>query len=56
MVAAGRIVITQSGVVVDPSRARGPIRLRRLEQLAEPARVERRRRGRSGGDGGQCSS
>jgi hypothetical protein len=29
LVAQGAIVITQQGVVVDPSRARGPIRLRR---------------------------
>ncbi len=29
LVAAGDIVITQGGVVVDPSRAKGPIRLRR---------------------------
>ena len=29
LVAAGRIVITQGGHVVDPSRARGPIRLRK---------------------------
>lgn len=28
LVASGRIEICQSGVVVDPSRARGPIRLR----------------------------
>jgi hypothetical protein len=31
LVAAGRIVITQQGRVVDPSTARGPIRLRRSE-------------------------
>ena len=29
LVAAGKIVITQSGHVVDPSTAKGPIRLRR---------------------------
>ncbi len=29
LVAAGRIVITQGGRVVDPSRARGPIRLKK---------------------------
>jgi hypothetical protein len=29
LVAAGRILITQGGQVVDPSRARGPIRLRK---------------------------
>ena len=28
LVADGKIVITQGGVVVDPSRAKGPIRLR----------------------------
>jgi hypothetical protein len=44
LVAAGRIVITSGGAVVDPSRARGPIRLRRVEHLVEPARVPRRRR------------
>lgn len=43
LVAAGRIEITQGGVVVDPSRARGPIRLRRVERLVEPERVQRRR-------------
>lgn len=31
LVAAGRIEITQKGRVVDPSRVRGPIRLRALE-------------------------
>jgi hypothetical protein len=29
LVAAGEIVMAQRGVVVDPSRAKGPIRLRR---------------------------
>ena len=29
LVSDGKIVITQSGVVVDPSKARGPIRLRK---------------------------
>jgi hypothetical protein len=29
LVSAGKIVITQGGVVVDPSRAKGPIRLRK---------------------------
>lgn len=29
LVSAGKIVITQQGVVVDPSKAKGPIRLRR---------------------------
>jgi hypothetical protein len=31
LVAAGRLVITQKGRVVDPSTARGPIRLRRAD-------------------------
>lgn len=59
LVAAGQIVITQGGVVVEPSRARGPIRLRRVEQLVEPARVERRRRRDDDideGDGGQFNN
>ncbi len=51
LVAAGTVEITQRGVVVDPSRARGPIRLRRVERVTEPARVERRRRTRGDGDG-----
>ncbi len=29
LVSAGKIVITQGGAVVDPSRAKGPIRLRK---------------------------
>jgi len=29
LVSAGKIVITQSGAVVDPSKAKGPIRLRK---------------------------
>jgi hypothetical protein len=56
LVAAGQIGITQQGVVVDPSRARGPIRLRRVEQVVEPVRVEGRRRGRRDGDGDQFNS
>jgi hypothetical protein len=28
MIAEGKLVMTQSGVVVDPSRAKGPVRLR----------------------------
>lgn len=43
LVAAGAIVITQGGAVVDPSRARGPIRLRRVDVVAEPERLHRRR-------------
>jgi hypothetical protein len=34
LVAAGRIEITQRGRVVDPSTARGPIRLRRAARVA----------------------
>ena len=30
LVAAGDVVITQGGAVVDPSTARGPIRIRRV--------------------------
>jgi hypothetical protein len=30
LVSAGKIEITQGGVVVDPSRAKGPIRLRKV--------------------------
>jgi hypothetical protein len=44
LVARGQIVITQRGVVQDPSRAKGPVRLRRVDQVAEPSRVPRRRR------------
>jgi hypothetical protein len=42
LVARGAVEITQKGVVVDPSRARGPIRLRRVDRPVEPARIERR--------------
>jgi len=31
LVAAGRVVITQKGQIVDPSTAKGPIRIRRLK-------------------------
>jgi hypothetical protein len=31
LVAAGEVEVLQSGRVVDPSRARGPIRIRRVE-------------------------
>jgi hypothetical protein len=48
LVARGQVEITQRGVVVDPSRAKGPIRLRRVERPAEPARVPRRRRSEPG--------
>ena len=44
LVVNGRLVITQKGVVIDPSRARGPIRLRRVEQVQEPVRVPTKRR------------
>ncbi|CAN5137476.1 hypothetical protein BH11ACT3_BH11ACT3_08460 [soil metagenome] len=30
LVASGDVVITQRGIVVDPSTARGPIRIRRI--------------------------
>ncbi len=43
LVAAGQVQITQGGVVVDPSRARGPIRLRRVAASVEVPRVPRRR-------------
>jgi hypothetical protein len=49
LVARGVVEVTQKGVVVDPSRARGPIRLRRVEAPPLPPRVERRRRD----DGGE---
>ena len=29
LVSAGKIVITQGGAIVDPSKAKGPIRLRK---------------------------
>ena len=44
LVASGAIVITQGGAVVDPSRARGPIRLRRVEAVADVPRVTPRSR------------
>jgi hypothetical protein len=43
LVGAGHVEITQGGVVVDPSRARGPIRLRRVDAIIEPARIPRKR-------------
>ncbi len=43
LVARGEVVITQGGAVVDPSTAKGPVRVRRVPQAAEPARVPRRR-------------
>lgn len=43
LVARGEAEITQGGRVVDPSTARGPLRVRRVVRLPEPARVPRRR-------------
>ena len=43
LVARGEVVITQGGSVVDPSTAKGPIRVRRAPQVNEPERVPRRR-------------
>ncbi len=43
LVAAGEVVVTQRGAVVDPSTARGPIRIRRVRPTAEPEQVPRRR-------------
>ena len=43
LVGACKIEITQGGVVVDPSRARGPIRLRRVDAVPEPERIARKR-------------
>jgi hypothetical protein len=45
LVARGVLQVTQKGVVVDPSRARGPIRLRRVDVPVQPERVGRRRHG-----------
>ena len=36
LVAQGEVVITQSGRVVDPSTAKGPIRVRRTHPVAPP--------------------
>lgn len=43
LVARGEVVITQGGAVVDPSTAKGPVRVRRVPQAVEPERVPRRR-------------
>ena len=43
LVASGDVEVTQGGHVVDPSTAKGPIRIRRVPQAAEPERVPRRR-------------
>jgi hypothetical protein len=45
LVATGVIEITQRGVVVEPSTARGPIRIRLAEIVAEPELVPRKRKG-----------
>ena len=44
LVSRGEVVITQAGHVVDPSTAKGPIRVRRVPQAVEPERVPRRRK------------
>jgi hypothetical protein len=38
LVAKKRILITQSGQVVDPSTAKGPVRIRRGPEFSTPAR------------------
>ena len=42
LVAAGDVEITQGGAVVDPSTAKGPIRIRRVVRPADPEVVRRR--------------
>ena len=42
LVAQGEVEITQRGAVVDPSTAKGPIRIRRVPQAAQPERAGRR--------------
>ena len=42
LVATGDVEITQGGHVVDPSTAKGPIRVRLVRNVAEPERVRRR--------------
>lgn len=42
LVAAGEVEVTQGGRVVDPSTAKGPVRIRRTPRAAEPERVRRR--------------
>lgn len=49
LVATGDVEITQGGRVVDPSTARGPLRVRRVVRAVQPQRVPRRTSGRSGG-------
>lgn len=43
LVVAGEVEVTQRGSVVDPSTAKGPIRVRRVRPPAEPERVRRKR-------------
>ena len=42
LVATGDVEITQGGHVVDPSTAKGPIRVRLVHSVAEPERIRRR--------------
>lgn len=42
LVAEGAVEITQGGRVVDPSTARGPIRIRTAQQVTEPERIRTR--------------
>lgn len=44
LVATGVVEITQSGRVVDPSTARGPIRIRLTDRVVEPELVRKRQR------------
>lgn len=44
LVVSGDVEITQGGSVVDPSTAKGPIRIRRVLRAPEPERVKRQRR------------
>jgi hypothetical protein len=43
LVGSGDVEVTQGGHVVDPSTAKGPIRIRRVPQAVEPERVPRSR-------------
>lgn len=43
LVASGDVEITQRGRVVDPSTAKGPIRVRRVAPAAEPGRAAGRK-------------
>jgi len=42
LVTSGDVEITQAGAVVDPSTAKGPVRVRRTARQPEPERVRRR--------------